>query len=960
MKHMRGLVRLLLCLTIVATGSGMALAVSDIKFGISTDGPPVTNTGVLVVDGTKIDSLGGNTTHTIGIQATGVIGNVANTGTLTSQTDAYILGSSSASSYGIQSIGTDGSVFNSGSINVDAHGVYTQAYGISAGTSGNIENSGSITVLAHSGGSHAVGIAAEAQGNIINSGTMSITADSELSATAIGIDAGLFGYVLNSGSLSVTATSTSSANALGLYVSTPEIDNSGSINVSASSYESAANAHGILSYSSNSPTITNSGIIAATTNGIEAISYGILTPYSADITNTGSIEADSYGIVATSAGISVGVDGMGRPRASVEEPSDPGLSSISNEGAITAQSLGGYVSQAVGIIASETSDIDNSGTITASASLVDQEEMSVEENGSPLSGAIGIMAMDSYGDITNSGDITASTDIGYGAFAAGIYVIDEYSEEDGEEFSPNEAKLQLAGRQQEPSLRRITNTGSISVDSDYGACILVGNGDWDIYNPGFVYTTNQVRTLYVGQFDMFGPNVSKTQEINGFDGPPASATLVGPFSAMFRDDPESEEYAAPILVAHDGYLDLNDATLIAQAGANIVWNTPYPVIENDGYVEEDSAFSGLQSANPNITVSWWDQEETGEDSAVVFEYTPQGSTPAGAMRLANMGAIQNSNLIQQRSFSQILAQHIKQQEILLADSGQTASDSGFLVAKSGQNLENAVFFRPYMKSINREEEDGLGYRGELLGMLLGYERMLSPELTVGLHGGFGLGYLDYEGTGFDANEETMTIYSLGVHGAYNPGSLHFDGSATLYAANHEYEGLTGGGLEIDEEDDYMSYGAEVEALGGYVFSSGQWAAMPYLGLGYSWVNAPSHSTDADDPAWDTHYGSVDEHILRSILGAQVSANWLLGETKVVPTAGLRWEYALTDNDIAVSQSLLGSPSVTVKDDIARSSLIGDLSIAFSKNAASLELGAMGQYNEDFTALGGWLTLKYAF
>lgn len=960
MKHMRGLVRLLLCLTIVATGSGMALAVSDIKFGISTDGPPVTNTGVLVVDGTKIDSLGGNTTHTIGIQATGVIGNVANTGTLTSQTDAYILGSSSASSYGIQSIGTDGSVFNSGSINVDAHGVYTQAYGISAGTSGNIENSGSITVLAHSGGSHAVGIAAEAQGNIINSGTMSITADSELSATAIGIDAGLFGYVLNSGSLSVTATSTSSANALGLYVSTPEIDNSGSINVSASSYESAANAHGILSYSSNSPTITNSGIIAATTNGIEAISYGILTPYSADITNTGSIEADSYGIVATSAGISVGVDGMGRPRASVEEPSDPGLSSISNEGAITAQSLGGYVSQAVGIIASETSDIDNSGTITASASLVDQEEMSVEENGSPLSGAIGIMAMDSYGDITNSGDITASTDIGYGAFAAGIYVIDEYSEEDGEEFSPNEAKLQLAGRQQEPSLRRITNTGSISVDSDYGACILVGNGDWEIYNPGFVYTTNQVRTLYVGQFDMFGPNVSKTQEINGFDGPSASATLVGPFSAMFRDDPESEEYAAPILVAHDGYLDLNDATLIAQAGANIAWNTPYPVIENDGYVEEDSAFSGLQSANPNITVSWWDQEETGEDSAVVFEYTPQGSTPAGAMRLANMGAIQNSNLIQQRSFSQILAQHIKQQETLLADSGQTASDSGFLVAKSGQNLENAVFLRPYLKSINRDEDDGMGYRGELLGMLLGYERMLSPELTVGLHGGFGLGYLDYEGTGFDSNEETMTIYSLGVHGAYNPGSLHFDGSATLYAANHEYEGLTGGGLEIDEEDDYMSYGAEVEALGGYVFSSGQWAAMPYLGLGYSWVNAPSHSTDADDPAWDTHYGSVDEHILRSILGAQVSANWLLGETKVVPTAGLRWEYALTDNDIAVSQSLLGSPSVTVKDDIARSSLIGDLSIAFSKNAASLELGAMGQYNEDFTALGGWLTLKYAF
>jgi outer membrane autotransporter protein len=441
----------------------------------------------------------------------------------------------------------------------------------------------------------------------------------------------------------------------------------------------------------------------------------------------------------------------------------------------------------------------------------------------------------------------------------------------------------------------------------------------------------------------------------------SGATLVGPFRAIFSGNPESEEYVEPIYVGYDGYLDLNDATLIAQAGNDIIWNTPYPVIENDGYVDENT-FGGLRSANPNITVSWYEEEEygTGEDSAVVFEYTPQDTAPAGGMRMANMGAIQSSNLIQQRSFSQILAQHIKQQETLLADSGQTASDSGFLVAKSGQNLENAVFFRPYLKSINRDEDDGMGYRGELLGMILGYERMLSSELTLGLHGGFGLGYLDYEGTGFDANEENMTIYSLGMHGAYNPGSLHFDGSATLYAANHEYEGLTGGGLEIDEEDDYMSYGAEVEALGGYVFSSGQWAVMPYLGLGYSWINAPSHTTDADDPAWDTHFDSVDEHILRSILGAQVSANWLLGETKVVPTLGLRWEYALTDNDIAVSQSLLGSPSVTVKDDIARSSLISDLSIAFSKNAASLELGAMGQYNEDFTALGGWLTLKYAF
>lgn len=297
---------------------------------------------------------------------------------------------------------------------------------------------------------------------------------------------------------------------------------------------------------------------------------------------------------------------------------------------------------------------------------------------------------------------------------------------------------------------------------------------------------------------------------------------------------------------------------------------------------------------------------------------------------------------------------------MLADSGQTASDAGFLVARAADGSGNAAFIRPYLHTVNHPSDGDMGYDGSLLGIVAGYEWLASRELTMGLHAGLGVGSIDFKGTGYDANDEEQQVYSLGLHGAYNPGAWHFDGSATLYAANHEYEGLTGGGLTIEEEDDYTSYGAEAEAIGGYVFSSGRWAAMPYAGLGYSWINAPSHTSDADDSNWDTDYDSVDEHIVRSILGGQISGNWAAGETKIIPTLGLRWEYALTDNEISVSQSLPGAGSVEVDDEVDQSSFIADASVVFVKGAASMELGATSLYNDDYTSYGGWLTLKWEF
>jgi hypothetical protein len=895
---------------------------------------------------------------------------------------------------GIYVNGLDGSISNEGAVTVQADvngtGDLAEAKGIYAeDMTGTITNAGSLTVQAAASGdsrAKAFGIEAYRVGDITNTGSINATAESNYyEAWATGINTYIYddyddfsgngyssswtGSIRNEGQIVASANAVEDAYAYGIDAQNAEsIVNTASGSIQASAYaEDDATATGIYlyqyygpvnftmleeddSYPSNS--IINEGLITAEATASWAYASGI-EGYGVELIGnaaSGSIQASAYAEegYATATGIYLDQDHSQYP-AYLEATTLTPLQKdvyypygwIINEGLITAEATGSSA-YASGIEGYGVELIDNAGTIevTAMSNEPSVPEMSIQE----------IMP-----------DAEA-----YGIYAAGYFYDD--SGDDGD----NESQLLLTNGNGDYR-PRVVNTGNIYMDAQTGAGIAIHSGSWDVYNPGFIYTSNDVRTLSVGN----AWDYKLDKQLNGHG---AYARLVDDFRIIFNGDPEGEEdaYVPQILVGYDGYLDLNDATLVAQAGESIVWNTPYRVIENRyeyEYYDEEledwvwvstdeniiGEFAALNNPNPNINVSWVDSDETGADAEVIFGYDPQGSAPGAGMRLANLGAIQNSNLIQQRSFSQLLAKHIKtQQDTLLADSGTTASDAGFLVARSGDNLENAMFIRPYAKAIDRSTSGGMGYDGNIYGFVLGYERSLSPELTLGAHAGIGFGTLDFKGDGFSDNDEDQTIYSLGVHAAYNPDAWHFDGSATFYVAEHEYDGKTGNFLEIDESDDYTSYGAEVEVIGGYVIPSGDWAVMPYAGLGYSWINADSHTTDADDPAWDTKFGSVDEHIVRSILGAQLSGNLMWGETRVVPSLGARWEYALTDNNIEVSQSLLGSPSVTAEDDISRSSFIADASLGLSKGALSFELGGTAEYNDDYDAYGGWLTLRYAF
>jgi hypothetical protein len=932
---------MIVSLALMILGSGPAFAVGG-KYGFEAeDEASVNNAGAIVVDGTVAPT----SPYVEGIHATNTTGNVANSGSIdafASDEDAIVYGIRSsitggdirnsgtieadaeaeayAYSYGIRGTDTVGDIVNSGDIEATADSIdYAFAYGIMGReTLGSILNSGSILAEAEAHNTYAAGIdARDTGGDIINSGDIEAYARSMISgAYGLNID-GAGGDVINSGDILAFAESDVSTSAWGIFADdvAGSILNSGSIFAETISL-ATADAWGIYTTQTYGD-ISNDGQITAISTGYTALSWGIFAQYTTgSIINSGTLEA-------------LGLAENGGQAKGIYAAHTDG--DIINSGSLIATATGSYDAYTVeGIYADYTGgNIVNSGTIEASAVAGDYSE------------AAGVIARRTEGGFLNSGSISvlASANDRYStAWGADLYDIGGTVENSGLiEVRATCPVLGWAYGLEVGGGGTLINTGSISVDGRNGTGIFVTSGSWDIYNPGYVFTEWGTRTLWLRHSGV--------------------STLKDDFRIIFNGDPEAAAYLEPILVSSGTTLNLGDATLLAQAGNGIVWNTPYPVIENAGTVNEE--FLALQSANPNIGVSWEDSGSTGEDAAVVFDYAPKASAAAQGLRMANLGVMQAGNLIQQRTFSELLARYIRQQETMLADSGQTATDSGFLVARAQDGSGSAAFIRPYLHTVNHPSDGDMGYDGSLLGIVAGYEWLASRELTMGLHAGLGVGSIDFKGTGYDSNDEEQQVYSLGLHGAYNPGAWHFDGSATLYAANHEYEGLTGG-LTIEEEDDYTSYGAEAEAIGGYVFSSGRCAAMPYAGLGYSWINAPSHTSDADDSNWDTDYDSVDEHIVRSILGGQISASWAAGETKVIPTLGLRWEYALTDNEISVSQSLPGTGSVEVDDEVDQSSFIADASVVFVKGAASMELGATSLYNDDYTSYGGWLTLKWEF
>ena len=267
--------------------------------------------------------------------------------------------------------------------------------------------------------------------------------------------------------------------------------------------------------------------------------------------------------------------------------------------------------------------------------------------------------------------------------------------------------------------------------------------------------------------------------------------------------------------------------------------------------------------------------------------------------------------------------------------------------------------RPWAGNLNRGKKDGVGYNAGMAGVLAGVEVPVTADLVAGGHVVAGGANVDYTGTGYSQNSEDQTMFGLGAHGRWTPGDWYLDGMLTSYMVNHDYSGRTGLNLELDEDDEYESYGVEASLIGGHKFRHDNITAMPFAGLGYSWLNTPGHETETATGTWQTRYGTLDEHNVRAIVGARISAEYAAFDGTITPALGLRYEHSLTDNDIRIRQSLQGA-SENVEGERADGSVILDAGLTYGRGPLALEIGGAIEKNDDYDAQSGFIGVRWTF
>jgi hypothetical protein len=924
-------------------------------------GGSVTNTatGEIIANATSYDTDGGTyDARAHGVQSSTAGVSFLNAGSILSSATAA--DNEDATSLGLFLGGING-LTNTGDITVTSFtagdGVaWSLGFNIISGSGDIINDMGAlIDVSAHStsGYSLADGMMVTSGGvfNILNNGDIIVSSygnNNVSGGTAFGINtANIDGYVENNGLIDVTMQGDGLASifAMGIrHQSGSDLDairNTGTINVVAhGAISTQINAFGIQisNVTSASNIIENTGTISvssigksATIGGIYAtgVNGGVYTGgdiiVSAQGTSSGPTSTTAYGVAGFNGNavnngtISVSAVTLGEQSMTAGIYSGGSNSNINNNGDITVLSDSQGNSISVGILGFTGGTVENAGDIFVYSTGVDETlaigigakedtvntgtiKVFAKTSADPLDAkANGIWVFGFTGDIVSSGDIVA----GSTGTAAGIDL-------EGTGSVTNTGTVKVAGDTSEGLYGIFLRQGTFDIAS---SGTIQGYTATDVMDEGTWTATNAFRTLRVGQDALSVP---------------AAATLTSAFQVVLDGDPSGPSFLAPIFVAEGSSLDLNSQDLIATPGANVFLNQSYQIIENDGTVT--GAFGGLVAGNPAITTAW-SGGNNGENAEVTFDYQP--AVPPAPAEVAVTMADTATDQLRQFAMSNALR--------------------GTAIAPEVPT----VIVRPWAGNLNRSKKDGVGYNAGMAGVLAGVETPMTGDLIVGGHLVAGGARVDYTGTGYSQNSEDQNMFGLGAHGRYTPGNWHVDGMLTAYMVNHDYSGRTGLNLEFGEDDEYESYGVEGSLIGGHKFRHSNIVAMPFAGLGYSWINTPGHETETATGTWQTKYGSLDQHNVRAIIGARVSAEYTAFDGTITPSLGLRYEQSLTDNDISIRQSLQGA-SENVKGEQADGSVIVDTGLSYGRGPLTLELGGSIEKNDDYDAQSGFIGLRWRF
>jgi hypothetical protein len=393
----------------------------------------------------------------------------------------------------------------------------------------------------------------------------------------------------------------------------------------------------------------------------------------------------------------------------------------------------------------------------------------------------------------------------------------------------------------------------------------------------------------------------------------------------------------PILL-EDSTLNLNAATLVADAGSDLQFCTPYPVIEAVGTSSVDGEFGGLARgfSNPDITVDWVDPTELGENAAVRFGFDPQGNVAAVSVNAAAFWLSDITNKISS----------------LLHNPGGLYTPHYTSLKQDGHGM----YVLPYYTHL---DDAGLGADMDAYGVLLGYRHVFVDGWSGSIFAGVSRNEIDYTKQ-YSDNKEDQDTFTFGAQLMYDQPGWFVEMLVHYNHIRHDYSGRTGANFELSESDKYSSNALVSQLSSGLKYDLTEKVKLsPYAGLRWIYWDSPSHTTDAWG-AWEKRYGSFDAHWFKAFAGLDLNARVYEQEDALLSLhGGVRVEQPLNRDKIKISQSL-GCNTVTKKEDSLNTSFLANVGAMYEKNNFTAGVDLTGDFNSDYNAISSFLRFGYRF
>jgi outer membrane autotransporter protein len=295
---------------------------------------------------------------------------------------------------------------------------------------------------------------------------------------------------------------------------------------------------------------------------------------------------------------------------------------------------------------------------------------------------------------------------------------------------------------------------------------------------------------------------------------------------------------------------------------------------------------------------------------------------------------------------------------LFADAGTSMSDAG--LGYSGGETLNGFYLTPYIAGIKKRDEEPVGYKADVMGFVLGYDRKVGDNLYSAFVG-YSQTEVDYSGLLYDVNDEDQNQFTLGVNALVPISKLTLRGQLAGFFGSHDFEGMTGIDLDVAETADYDSNGVGFTLMGGYPIEKDKHLFLPELGVEVLYAKLDGFTSDAEGASnWEIDSDSESTTNFTTVLNLQWTTELEFGGIAMMPSASVGLRHLFTDEVLEVTQTIGGSSPFTVESAQNKTSGTGSASLRFGKDTLTAEIGYAGELGDESTVNNFWLQVYYNF